>query len=75
MMRPPDLVRALLASKDADERRSLLIPRSGDFYITVVELLKEEADRERLRDPDAALGVAEVADEVAEFAAIPRCWA
>jgi len=75
MMKPPDLVRALLASKDADERRSLLIPRSGDFYITVVELLKEEADRERLRDPDAALEVAEVADEVAEFAAIPRCWA
>ena len=69
------MVKALLASKDTDERKALLVPRPGDFYVQVVGLLKDEADRERLRDPQAALRIADIAALVADFAAEPRCRA
>ncbi len=74
-MSPQDLVRNLLVAKDAGDRQSLLIPQQGDFYVTAVGLLKDEVDRERLRDPNAALRMAEIAAEVADFAAVPRCRA
>lgn len=74
-MKPKDLAKALLAAQDTDDRQSLLVPRQGDFYVEVVSLLKDEVDRERLRDPGAALEVAEIAAEVAGFAAVPRCRA
>lgn len=74
-MTPEDLVKALLATQDADARRTLLIPRPGDFYVAVVSLLKDEVDRTRLRDPQAALRVAEIAAEVAAFSGAPRCRA
>ena len=69
-MTPEDLAQALLDAEDAEARRTLLIPRLGDFYTTVVGLLKEESDRVSLRDPNAALRAADVAAEVAEFAAV-----
>jgi CHAT domain-containing protein len=74
-MNPPALVQALLAAKETTARRALLLPRDEAFYVAVVDLLKDESDRERLRDPRAALKIVEVAAEVAEFAGVPRCRA
>ena len=72
-MTPEDLAQALLAAPDAGERRALLAPREGDFYVRVTALLKEEATQESRRDPNAALRIADVAQEVADVAGIPRC--
>jgi CHAT domain-containing protein/tetratricopeptide (TPR) repeat protein len=72
---PQAVVEALLQAGDAMARQALLIPRDEDFYVAVAGLLKEEVDRERLRDPRAAMRPAEIAALVADFAAIPRCRA
>lgn len=70
-----ELVRVLLTAQDAPARQALLLPRDEEFYVSVVNLLKDESDRERLRDPRAALRTTEIAGEVAEFAGAPRCRA
>lgn len=74
-MKPETLVRDLLAAEDAETRQALLSPQAGDFYVEVVGLLKDEADSTCLRDLNAALRIAGIAGEVAEFAAVPRCRA
>jgi CHAT domain-containing protein len=74
-VKPDDLVRALLEAQDAAARQDLLVPRAHQFYIAVVRLLKEEADRERLRDPNTALRIAAIANEVAGCADVAYCRA
>jgi CHAT domain-containing protein len=70
-----ELVLALLEASDAAARQSLLVPRDQEFYMAVVNLLKDRVDQERLRSPNAALEVARIGAEVAEWSGIPRCRA
>jgi CHAT domain-containing protein/tetratricopeptide (TPR) repeat protein len=64
-----------LKAEGLDARRALLVPRDDPFYVSVLDLLKEWVDQERLREPGAALRLADIAFEVAEFSDIPRCMA
>ncbi len=74
-MDPRDLARALLRAESAQDRQALLSPQEEDFYVQVVGMLKDEVDRERLRDSRAACRAADIAAEVADFAATQRCQA
>jgi len=74
-MTPQELVAALLNAPDAAARQSLLPPHGDDFYAAVIALLKDKIDEERLRNPVAALALADIADEVARYANTPRCRA
>jgi CHAT domain-containing protein len=74
-MKPEGLVAALLEAKDVTARQALLSPHDEKLLVAVVELLKEAVDHERLRDPHAALRIAEIGTEVAHFTGVSRCQA
>ena len=74
-MKATELARALLDADSPAARQALLGARDEALCVSVVELLKEEADRERLRNPVAALRIAGVATQVAELVQIARCQA
>lgn len=74
-MNPPELVKALLNAPNATTRRDLLVSWDEQVYRAVVDLLKEEVDRERLRNPKEALRIAEIAGEVARSCRSLHCQA